>query len=81
MILPGAGRLAPAHEAVRQGRFFADKLHSVVIGGVSTRKYEQVVPELAQRCGVSRSAVSRQFVGGSLPSAFPEWLGDRVLSK
>lgn len=29
---------------------------------MSTRKYERVVPELAERCGVSRSAVSRHFV-------------------
>jgi transposase-like protein len=27
---------------------------------VSTRKYQEVLPEVAQRCGVSRSAVSRQ---------------------
>jgi len=29
--------------------------------GVSTRNYQEVVPELADRCGVSRSAVSRQL--------------------
>jgi len=29
--------------------------------GVSTRHYQEVVPELAERCGVSRSAVSRQL--------------------
>jgi len=28
---------------------------------VSTRHYQEVVPELAERCGVSRSAVSRQL--------------------
>jgi len=32
-----------------------------VMRGVSTRHYQEVVPELAERCGVSRSAVSRQL--------------------
>jgi transposase-like protein len=34
---------------------------SIVMRGVSTRNYQEVVPELAERCGVSRSAVSRQL--------------------
>lgn len=33
--------------------------------GVSTRNYRQVLPEMAQTVGVSKSAVSREFVDAS----------------
>ena len=32
------------------------------MAGVSTRRYEQVLPEMAQQCGISRSQVSREFI-------------------
>ena len=30
--------------------------------GVSTRAYTEVIPSMAETCGVSRSSVSREFV-------------------
>lgn len=35
------------------------------MSGVSTRNYERVVPEMAESCGVSKSAVSREFAAAS----------------
>jgi len=65
----GAGRNAevpvPAYEAMQSDRSFTDKLHAIVMRGVSTRNYEAVVPEVAESCGISKSAVSRRFVESS----------------
>jgi len=35
---------------------------SILINGVSTRRYEQVLPEMAQQVGLSRSQVSRETI-------------------
>ena len=34
----------------------------ILIAGVSTRRYEQVTPEMAQAVGVSKSQVSRETI-------------------
>src|SRR5947209_7024986 len=36
-----------------------------LLRGVSTRQYEEVLPEMAETAGVSRSSVSRQAIEGS----------------
>jgi len=45
---------------MRDDEGLRERLLSIVMCGVSTRGYQDVLPEVAQRCGVSRSAVSRQ---------------------
>jgi len=35
------------------------------MSGVSTRNYERVIQEMAESCGVSKSAVSREFAAAS----------------
>lgn len=62
---PGAEVPIPAYEAMQRDAEFQEQLFSMVMHGVSTRDYEQVVPELAQRCGVSKSSVSREFIAAS----------------
>jgi transposase-like protein len=57
----GAEVAIPAYTAMRDDESLRERLLSIVMRGVSTRNYEQVLPEVAQRCGVSRSAVSRQL--------------------
>lgn len=37
------------------------KLSDILMSGVSTRKYERVIPAMAESCGVSKSSVSREF--------------------
>ena len=56
----GAEVAIPAYEALRGQEDLQERLLSIVMRGVSTRNYHDVLPEVAQRCGVSRSAVSRQ---------------------
>jgi len=58
----GSGEVAvPAYAEMQDDEGLRERLLSIVMRGVSTRHYQEVVPELAERCGVSRSAVSRQL--------------------
>ena len=52
----------PAYEAMRKDGRLADRMLEIVIAGVSTRRYEQVLPEMAQTVGVSKSQVSRETI-------------------
>jgi transposase-like protein len=49
----------PAYEAIKTGSKLASRMMSILLDGVSTRKYQRVIPEMAQTVGVSKSAVSR----------------------
>jgi transposase-like protein len=40
----------------------AGKMFATMLEGVSTRRYERVVPRMAEHCGVKRSSVSEKFV-------------------
>ena len=55
----------PAYEAMQAKGPLRHKLSEILLSGVSTRKYERVVPEMATSCGISKSSVSRQFVEAS----------------
>ena len=57
----GAEVAVPAYAVMQSDEGLRERMLSIVMRGVSTRNYQEVVPELAQRCGVSRSAVSRQL--------------------
>jgi putative transposase len=57
----GAEVAIPAYAAMQDDEGLQERLLSIVMRGVSTRNYHEVLPEVAQRCGVSRSAVSRQL--------------------
>ena len=52
----------PAYEAMRKDGRLADRMLEIVIAGVSTRRYQQVLPEMAQTVGVSKSQVSRETI-------------------
>jgi len=64
-----------------------EKLLSILIRGVSAREYQAVAPEMAQRCGVSKAAVSRKFQEASAEAlkalcerrVFSKTIPDRVL--
>lgn len=49
----------PAYEALQTGGKLASRMMSILLDGVSTRKYKRVIPEMAETVGVSKSAVSR----------------------
>ena len=43
----------------------AERMMGALLRGVSTRQYEEVLPEMAGTVGVSRSNISRQAIEGS----------------
>jgi putative transposase len=59
----------PAYEAMRKDGRLADRMLEIVIAGVSTRRYQEVLSEMAQTVGVSKSQVSRETIAA----------GERVL--
>jgi putative transposase len=52
----------PAYEAMRKDSRLADRMLEILLSGVSTRRYEQVLPEMAETVGVSKSQVSRETI-------------------
>src|SRR5262249_7622854 len=52
----------PAYEAMRKDGRLADRMLEIVIAGVSTRRYQKVLPEMDQTVGVSKSQVSRETI-------------------
>ena len=61
----GAEVAVPAYTAMQQGGGLREKLAAILLRGVSTRAYADVIPAMAETCGVSRSSVSRDFVEAS----------------
>jgi putative transposase len=51
----------PAYEAMQDDTSLQAKLSDILRSGVSTRKYERVIPAMAESCGTSKSSVSREF--------------------
>lgn len=51
----------PAHEAMQDGRL-GRRMLDVLLRGISTRQYRNVLPEMADTCGVSKSNVSREAI-------------------
>jgi transposase-like protein len=52
----------PAYEAMQKDSRLADRMLEILINGVSTRRYERVLPEMAETVGVSKSQVSRETI-------------------
>lgn len=52
----------PAYQAMQKDARLADRMLDILINGVSTRRYEHVLPEMAETVGVSRSQVSRETI-------------------
>jgi putative transposase len=55
----------PAYEALRQDRGLGQHMLGALLRGVSTREYQEVLPQMAETVGVSRSAISRKVVEAS----------------
>jgi len=56
----------PAYEMLRQDRGLGQFMWGALLRGVSTREYEEVLPQMAETVGVSRSAISRKAVQASV---------------
>jgi putative transposase len=61
----GAEVAVPAYAAMQSSAGLRERLMTILMRGVSGRDYQEVVPRMAQRCGVSKSAVSREFAQAS----------------
>lgn len=55
----------PAYEMLRQDRGLGQHMLGALLRGVSTREYQEVLPQMARTVGVSRSAISRKAVEAS----------------
>lgn len=55
----------PAYEAMRSSERLSQRMWEILMMGLSTRKYAEVLPKMAETVGVSKSEVSRHFVEGS----------------
>jgi putative transposase len=55
----------PAYEALRLDRGLGQHMLGALLRGVSTREYQEVLPQMAETVGVSRSAISRKAVEAS----------------
>ena len=56
----------PAYELLRQDRGLGRHMLGSLMRGVSTREYNEVLPQMAETVGVSRSAISRKVVEASI---------------
>ena len=61
----GAEVPIPAYEALKRNDHTGARMLEILLRGVSTRNYAKVLPEMAESVGVSRSAVSREFIAAS----------------
>lgn len=56
----------PAYEALRQDRGLSQHMLGALLRGISTREYQEVLPQMAATVGVSKSAISRQAIEASV---------------
>ena len=54
----------PAYEAMQQ-ETIGQRMLEILLQGVSTRRYQRVIPEMADTVGVSKSTVSREAIEAS----------------
>ena len=69
----------PAYEALQKDGRLADRMLEILINGVSTRRYERVLPEMAETVGVSKSQISRETIEAG--ERLLEELAERDFSK
>lgn len=63
----GAGKEVPipVYRALQQDSATGERMLEILLQGVSTRRYQRVLPEMANTVGVSRSTVSREAIEAS----------------
>jgi putative transposase len=52
----------PAYDAMHVDGSLADRMLAIMMNGVSTRRYETVLPKMAEQVGISKSEVSRETI-------------------
>jgi transposase-like protein len=61
----GAEVEVPVYEAMQADSRLGRRIVEILMRGVSTRAYRDVLPEVAEAAGVSKSSVSREFIDAS----------------
>ena len=62
---PGKEVPVPVYEALQKETATGERMLEILLNGVSTRRYQRVIPEMADTVGVSRSTVSRETIEAS----------------
>ena len=57
----GGEVMIPAYEAMQSRSGVGGRLLEILMRGVSTRNYAEVLPEMAETVGIAKSSVSREF--------------------
>lgn len=52
----------PVYEAMQTNSRLGQRVLSILMHGISTRSYQQVLPKMAETVGVSKSSISREFI-------------------
>ena len=52
----------PAYDAMRRDQRLADRMLAIMLNGVSPRRYETVLPAMAEQVGIGKSEVSRETI-------------------
>ncbi len=55
----------PVYEALQREGPTSQRMLEILLSGVSTRRYEKVLPEMASSVGISKSSVSREAIAAS----------------
>ncbi len=55
----------PAYEAMAANSRITSRILEILMKGISTRNYKEILPEMAETVGVSKSQISREFVAAS----------------
>ncbi len=55
----------PAYQAIKTNSRLSERILSMMMHGISTRSYSQVIPQMAETVGVSKSNVSREMIAAS----------------
>ncbi len=63
----GSGKeiVVPAYEAMATNSRLGSRILEILMKGVSTRKYKDILPNMADTVGVSKSQISREFINTS----------------
>jgi transposase-like protein len=62
---PGKEVAIPAYDAMVMNSRLGSRILDILMRGVSTRKYKEILPEMVDTVGVSKSQISREFMAAS----------------
>jgi len=62
---PGKEVSIPVYEALVTNSRLGSRILEIMMEGMSTRKYKQILPQMADTIGVNKSHISREFMASS----------------